>query len=501
MPTAKEIKLQRARQQKQQNTKHEQDTLIQNLTIKFNLLPPSSANYNELSEWIKIQHAYLSSIKADREIAIINNNKRIEKIAEEIRVEVIQATDKINDNRRDIEDKYNKKLEAEKVIYDEECKRIDDKHKYLIESNNIVYDEAREHVSNIALQIEDNRKDLREVNCKICSYKSKNIEIRNKVLMCTRQRKKAKQDRTELLKKLDTQRNIITEKINELQKKVNSYPDYRRNINADYYIWLDDIEKTKIKTAEVLPNTSNDGLDSLDKLDSSILIELHEKLNDLQNNDKRQFSDERYKELDRDRCKWLEEITRYNRQLDRLNYEFNKVNELCVEAYLNSINQIYNNNSGIHTQDNDMLNSKSIEETELNKEYKHLKCLKNTLSKTIKTLEIEKAIYEESVKEARDILDEETDGLGDKLNIQWERCNTRWTKVQNRIKDMLSEELQVLDDIKNKLIEKHNILRNEKASIEQDNNKLLDGDNKCKLCNKQIMLAIECLDKLQKLIG
>lgn len=484
MPTAKEIKLQRARQQKQQNTKHEQQNLIQQLTVDFGLLPPSLANYAELSEWIRLKHNFLSSVKAGRENAMIANNKRIEQITEQIRTEVTQELDNINNRRESAEEEQKDKLDVEQTIYDEECKRIEEKHLYLIDSNRIIHEEAKEKLGDILRQLDDKNRELRDVNCKLANHRSKNDEIRAKVLNDMKKRRQAKQDRILLLKRLDTQRSDLVKKINGLQKQIDMYMDYRRHINIDYYNWLDDIKELK---------TIIDNMDTSQETNHINKLEiLYNKLDNLQKNDRRQYSDERYKELDNNKRKWQDEIDGYNRHLDRLNKEFNSVNEVCVEAYLSSALNI-NNGGQYKTQ------LETLKVTQ-NNEYQHLKRLRNTLCETIKTLEMEKAVYQDEVNTSLCILEEETNGLGEKLQNQLDRCNARWDKVQKRILAILDEKLCNIDNEKNAIKEKHNILLAEQSRIEKDNCKLGNGDDTCELSNTKIRLALEYLDKLQKLI-
>lgn len=491
----KDIKLLRAKQQRNQNIKNEQESLINELAATYTLVAPSIANYTELKKWVIEQHKRLSEVKASRENSMQDNNRRIEKISEDIRVNITQALEHVENDRRKIESEHTSRLGDEKSIYDSESNRIKEKHAYLISSNSEILKEATEKLESVSYKLTAHKEQLQTIIDTINSYTTRNKQRRDHVIAMIKAQKQAKKDKQATIVRLQEACRKEEYVMQDIQQNIDMYKDSRRRINAEYYEWLSEIAYIKDEILG-LTNTRTVNSDSTASISTvsktcetdNELANLKSKLFKLQNDDIRRLPDNRYYKLDQDVQRWMKDIEIHKRQMSRLRSELSQARSISPDK----INVDSNGNS-----DGGM----DLElEAKLDKEYQYLKLQRKQLTQTITTLEHEVARLDDEVKQAQHILTEETDGMGKELQKQWDRCDNRWNVMKSRIDNWLADKLAKLTVQIDSIKAKHTILLNERAVLEHENTRKCESDSECHLNNARIMAALQCLNKLQKLL-
>lgn len=471
--TTKELKLMRAKQQRMQNTRHAITDTINELGVNYNLVVPQISDYVILCEWIKEQHSKLAGIKTEREQLIKNNNCQIEKLNEQYRVNITQALQDIDKQRISRYQQYTIDLQKEQQIFDVENERIKEKHIYLVSSNMELLQETREQLKKINNELVDLNLQMENINKKITDHKSRNDKQRQQVLDMLKIRKQIKQDKQNTLQQLNN--TIIKEEtiIRELETKIESYKDRRRVINADYYIWKDELEAI----LKVINTANNDTIIHKNKIEKQ----------KLETEDIRRLPDTRYKELDLERDKWTKDMIAHKRQLSRLKMEVTRAEAICPEHV--TIDRF-----------NTLTPEELEKETELNNEYQLLKTQKLNVNNAIQNITVR---YNELVakeKHALETLEEESNGLGNILQEQLNRAQHRLDTMTNRLKTYLDSDLRDLTNKYDMIQKMGENIENEKNELLSINMKLDNGDINCKLNNDQICRALTCLDRLHKLV-
>lgn len=529
--TPKQIKLLRAKQHKDQNLKNAQEAAIQDLSIKYNLIAPPISDYNELTRWIRLKHRTLSQIKSDRDSKMQGNNRRIEQIIEDIRVNVKQELEHIADDKKNLDIEYANRISVEEAILNAEIERIQEKHKYLISSNRVILNEANNKLNVVNTELNKLIEQQNETTSLINDHKTRNDMRRAQALEITRMRQQAKKDKRCLLEKLRTACKREEDEISAIQSNIDMYPEYRRRINEDYYNWLADVKQTQedidVLEAEIdkdelddifaasglttninalhtnddyngdidsnMTNNMSMGSGSASTTGSSAIVRkesldmLKLELSRLQNEDHRQHPDDRYKKLDSDMQTWTKNSVSHKRQLSRLRTELEQAGAICPDA----ISLENTNKLSIHELEN---------EAKLDKEYQYLKSRRQQLDQSIKTLSEQKKYLEAQVISAQNILNEEKQGLGKQLQEQWNRCHMRWDKMKDRVDKWLSVQKSDIEERKLKIKNRNKELCKEKQNLEKQNAELGDADDRCELNNSKISSALQCLDNLLALL-